>query len=141
MKPAHHIKPFGKMPTTYDGLCRMFPLRPVHDSVDHHNVTEVIDALAGHALNKDQDDYLEALSELTWAYEDAHHAIDLSHIKPLDARRYLVEQNGITASELGELLGNLSLGSKLLRGERELSKTHIAKLCERFKVSGDLFIQ
>jgi HTH-type transcriptional regulator/antitoxin HigA len=140
MKTRHTIKPFRSMPKTFEGLCRMFPLRPVHDEVDHANATEIIDALAGHDLNPDQSDYLESLSELVGAYEDAHHGKDLSHVTPLDALRYLVEQNGMTASALGELLGNRALGSKLLRGERELSKTHIAVLCERFKVSADLFI-
>jgi hypothetical protein len=51
-----------------------------------------------------------------------------------------IEQNGMNASALGELLGNRSLGSKILREERELSKEHIRKLCERFAVSADLFI-
>ena len=46
----------------------------------------------------------------------------------------------MTASALGGLLGNRSIGSKLLRGERELSKAHIRRLCERFKVSADLFL-
>ena len=140
MKTQPAIKPFRDMPKTFDGLCRMFPLRPVHDAVGHGNAIEVIDALAGHKLSKDQEDYLEALSELVGAYEDAHHGVDLSHITPLESLRYLVEQNGLTASALGELLGNRSLGSKLLRGERELSKAHIRTLAERFRVSPAMFI-
>lgn len=140
MKTRNTLKPFRDMPTTFDGLCRMFPLRPIHDEVDLANATEVIDAMAGHDLNQDQADYLEALSELVGAYEDVHYGKDLSHVTPREALQYLVEQNDMTASALGELLGNRSLGSKLLRGERELSKAHIRKLCERFKVSPALFI-
>ena len=141
MKTRNNITPFHKMPKSFNGLCQMHPLRPIHDHVAHENAGEVIDALAGHELNQDQEDYLESLSELVGAYEDAHHRKDLAHVTPLESLRYLVEQNSLTASALGELLGNRSLGSKLLRGERELSKTHISKLCERFKVSADLFIE
>jgi antitoxin component HigA of HigAB toxin-antitoxin module len=46
----------------------------------------------------------------------------------------------MTASDLGELLGNRSLGSKVLRGERELSKTHLRILAERFKVDAGLLL-
>lgn len=46
----------------------------------------------------------------------------------------------MTASDLGNLLGSRSLGSKILRGERELSKTHLRMLAERFKVDAGLFL-
>lgn len=141
MKTQHAAKPFHKMPRTFQDLCRMLPPRPIHDRVSYENAIEVIEAMAGHDLNQDQQDYLETLSQLAGAYEDTHHHKDLSHITPLESLRYLVEQNGMTASSLGELLGNRSLGSKLLRGERELSKTHISRLCEHFKVSANLFIE
>jgi antitoxin component HigA of HigAB toxin-antitoxin module len=97
----HQAVEFRKLPKTFDGLCRLFPLRPVHDEVDLENATEMVDALAGHRLTKDQGDYLEALSNLVGAYEDAHYRVDLSHVTPLAALRYLVEQNGMTASSLG----------------------------------------
>jgi HTH-type transcriptional regulator/antitoxin HigA len=129
----------SSIPATFDELSRMFPLRPVHDEVDLENAAEVIDAMAGHDLNKDQSDYLEAVTELAGAYEDIHHQKDLSHVTPLMVLQRLVEHNDMTASELGELLGNRSLGSKILRGERELSKAHIRKLADRFKVSPALF--
>ena len=128
------------LPRTFDGLNRMFALRPIHDDVDLQNATEVIDRLAGRSLNRDQEDYLEALSNLVGAYEDVHHRKDLRHVTPLKALQYLVKENGMTASALGEMLGNRSLGSKLLRGERELSKVHIRALAERFKVSPAVFI-
>ena len=47
----------------------------------------------------------------------------------------------VGASDLGRLLGEpRSLGSKLLTGERVLSKTHIRILAKRFGVRGDLFL-
>ncbi|MCE9591399.1 MAG: transcriptional regulator [Planctomycetes bacterium] len=140
MTTKHRTAAFRDLPKRFDELCRHFPLRPVHDGVGLENATEVIHSLAGHKLNKDQEDYLEALSELVGAYEDAQHAKNLSRLTPLDALRYLAEENGLTASALGDLLGNRSLGSKLLRGERELSKAHIQVLARHFKVSPALFV-
>ncbi|HEY7087287.1 MAG TPA: hypothetical protein VH518_04310 [Tepidisphaeraceae bacterium] len=140
MKTRNAKANFLEFPETFAGLCRMLPPRPIHDEVELQNATEVIDAMAGHRLNADQEDYLEVLSGLVGAYEDQRHRKDLSHINPLDSLQYLVEQNGLTASGLGELLGNRSLGSKLLRGERELSKANIRVLSKRFKVSPELFL-
>ena len=37
-----------------------------------------------------------------------------------------------------EILGQAQLGGKILRGERELSKNHIRKLCDYFKVGPEL---
>jgi HTH-type transcriptional regulator/antitoxin HigA len=59
---------------------------------------------------------------------------------PISILKHLLDSNEMNASQLGELLGNRSLGSKILRGERELSKTHIRLLAERFKVSPALFL-
>jgi len=46
----------------------------------------------------------------------------------------------MNASQLGELLGNRSLGSKILTGKRELSKSHIGTLSKRFNVDPGLFL-
>jgi HTH-type transcriptional regulator/antitoxin HigA len=138
-KPA--ARSFSRLPRTFDGLCRLWPLRPIRGESDWENAMEVIHVMAGHDLNADQEDYLDVLSTLVGEYEDEHHAIDTSAYRGLPALKYLVEVNGMTASELGELLGNRSLGSKLLRGERQMSKAHIRKLAERFKVSPALFLE
>jgi HTH-type transcriptional regulator/antitoxin HigA len=140
-KPKHFgLRPFGKMPRSFDGLCRMLPLRPVHDETDYDNAIEMLDSLVGFKLNEDQLDYVEALTTLVGAYEDKHHFIDTSDISGLDSLKYLLEQSKMTASDLGMLLGNRSLGSKILRGERELSKRHLRILAERFKVDAGSFL-
>ena len=131
----------GPLPGTFGELNAELPLRPIRDEVDYDNAIEMTDRLA--VLDErtaDQQDYLETLTELIGKYEDEHFARDFSNISPLDALRSLCEQNGIGASALGELLGNRSLGSKILRGQRQLSKEHIRKLCDRFAVSADLFL-
>jgi antitoxin component HigA of HigAB toxin-antitoxin module len=53
----------------------------------------------------------------------------------------LVEQAGMTVTDLGELLGSKGAASELLSGKRkEPSKAQIAKLCARFKVGANAFL-
>ena len=118
----------------------MLPLRPVHDEVEYDNAIQMLDSLVGFKLNKDQLDYVEVLTTLVGTHEDKHHAIDTSDISGLDSLKPLLEHSNMTASDLGLLLGNRSLGSKILRGERELSKAHLRILADRFKVDAGLFL-
>lgn len=134
------LRPFSKMPKTFAGLCRLLPPRPIHDETDYENAIEMLDSLVGFKLIKDQLDYVVVLTTLVGAYEDEHYAIDTSDATGVDALKYLLEQNEMSASDLGVLLGNRSLGSKILRGERELSKAHLRILAERFKVDAGLFL-
>ncbi len=129
------------LPETWEELTTQLPLRPIHDDIEYDNAVGRLDLLAVlEERTADQEDYLETLSALVERYDDEHFAIDDSGITPIEVLRYLCEQNGLTASALGELLGNRSLGSKVLREERQLSKQHIRKLSDRFSVSSDLFL-
>ena len=131
----------GPLPDTWAELTAELPLRPVHNDMDYDNAVELLDRLAVlDERTEDQDDYVETLSGLVEQYDDEHFAIKGPAISPIESLRYLCKQNGMIASALGELLGNRSLGSKVLRGERQLSKEHIRKLCDRFSVSSDLFL-
>lgn len=131
---------FKKLPGTYTGLVAMLPPRPIHDDVDLANASEMIDRLAGFDLNADQEDYLEALSTFVEAYERGRFPMDDSRITPLDTLKFLLAENSMTASDLGRLLGNRTLGPAILTGRRGLSKANIKKLAERFKVEPGLFL-
>lgn len=74
------------------------------------------------------------------AYEAKHHAIDASGITPVEILKTLMADRGLNASDLGRILGNRALGSLILNGKRELSKSHIKKLAEYFNVTPALFI-
>ena len=131
---------FRPLPQSYTALVALLPPRPIHDDVDLANATEMIDRLAGFDLNTDQEDYLEALSTFVEAYESARFPIDDSRITPLDALKALLAGHNMTASDLGRLLGNRTLGPAILAGRRNLSKAHIKKLAERFKVEPGVFL-
>jgi HTH-type transcriptional regulator/antitoxin HigA len=129
------------LPTDFRDLVRLHPPRAIHDEVAYRNTQEMIDALTSvPKLSRGQTDYLDTLTILFEAYEDEHHAISAANVRPLDALRELMEEHGMSSSDIGRLLGERSLGPKILNKQRELSKAHLRKLAEHFKVSADLFL-
>jgi len=133
-------RPASEVPRNYIELVRWFPLRPIHDRVDYENALEVVNALAAiSSLTVDQADYLRVLVSQIKEYERARFG-EIAQANPVSILEFLMEQHAMSASGLGRLLGNRSLGSKILRGERALSLEHIRKLCRHFHVGADLFV-
>src|SRR4030095_17223203 len=99
----------------FPSLVRVHPPLAIHDQVAYRNAQEMIDALTNlPRLSKGQMQYLDTLTILFEAYEDEHHALEESTVGPLDALQFLLKENGMSASDLGRLLGERSLGSKIL---------------------------
>jgi antitoxin component HigA of HigAB toxin-antitoxin module len=123
-----------KIPANWKTLVgKLYLLRPIRTQGDYNRCLHIIDMLAGQTnLNKDQKDYLESLTALVEAYEKEHEKIDAGG----DA-----VETGLTGSDLGRILGQRQLGSKILSRKRELSKTHVLKLAAYFAVNPALFLQ
>jgi antitoxin component HigA of HigAB toxin-antitoxin module len=59
----------------------------------------------------------------------------------LETLKFLLTENNLTASDLSRLLGtDISLGYRILNGERSLSTRHIKKLARHFHVGAELFL-
>jgi HTH-type transcriptional regulator/antitoxin HigA len=72
-------------------------------------------------------------------YEEEHHAIDET-MTPRQALKTLMETNNLSQADIGRLIGSESAVSMFLKGDRDLSKSQIKKLAERFKVDAGMFI-
>lgn len=130
------------IPDTYRELAEILIPRPIHNGREYKRAVKIIGELAPRDdLNRDQEDYLEALSVFVEAYEEAHHPIGLIPITPLEGLKLLLEESGMNASDLGRLLGNRALGSAILRGERGLSKANILRLADHFKIDPGYFLR
>jgi HTH-type transcriptional regulator / antitoxin HigA len=130
-----------KLPAGFIELVRLFPPQAIHDEGGDANMQEMIDRLTSlPRRTTGQAEYLETLTILFEAYEADHEHIDTKHLLPLDMLRYLMESNNMNGSDLGRLLSNRALGPKILNGTRRLSKAHIRRLSERFKVDAGLFL-
>ena len=91
--------------------------------------------MAGFEMNRDQADYFEAISTFVEKYEAERHAIETQDLTPAELLRGLMDEHGMSESDLGRLLGDRSLGHRILSGQRELSKTHIRKLADHFALN------
>lgn len=128
------------LPATYAGLIAFHAPRPIHDEIGCQNTVEIVDALAGHQLTGDQEDYLQLLSQTIEAYE-AEVAPKAKIIPGADSLQFLLAENELNGDDLAALLGiDRSAAFKILKGSRALTLTHVRKLAERFRVSADLFL-
>jgi len=122
------------IPDSYAALVELLVPRPLHDDVDYRNALAVLDAMAGFEMNADQEDYFEAISTFVEKYEAGHHAIEDVRMTSVELLRGLMDEHGMSESDLGRLLGDRSLGHRILSGERELSKAHIRALADHFSL-------
>jgi HTH-type transcriptional regulator / antitoxin HigA len=139
MKTATRLR-FEAMPKDYTGLCRLRMPRPIRDKVDFENIVEITDAMAGHSLTPDQDDYFDLLCRLIEDYEKER-GLNAPIASGLDALRHLLDEHDMSAADLARLLDvHRTLGAMILRGERQLTLAHVRKLSEHFSISADLFL-
>ena len=120
------------IPATYGALVLLLMPRPLHDELDYRNALGILDAMAGFEMNRDQEDYFEAVSMFVEKYEAEHHAVERRKLSPVELLRAMMAEHGMSESDLGRLLGDRSLGHRILSGERELSKAHIRTLADHF---------
>lgn len=121
----------------------VLPVWPLRTEDDYRKAVEIVDRLAvkGEAnLTTAERDQLDIFSTLIESYENTLHVIALPELSSVDFLKKLLEESGMNASELGRLLGDRSLGYRLLTGARKLSKKHIKTLSEYFKLDPGVFL-
>jgi HTH-type transcriptional regulator / antitoxin HigA len=125
--------PYAKIPKTCAGLMALHLLRPLRDQVDADNAAEMIDLLAGHTLNAEQDDYLDLLSDLHEKWENTR--FPLSRATGSELLRLVLAERNEGAVNLAKLLGiDVSLAYRLLRGERQLTARQIRKVADTYGI-------
>lgn len=80
---------------------------------------------------------LDTLGTLIHSYEEEHFPIHAS--TGADALRYLMNEHGLTQSDLPEV-GSQGVVSEVLSGKRELNVRQIRALAKKFKVSTAVFV-
>ncbi len=136
--PKTKSRKTGHLRDTYMELVRRFPLKTIKNDDEHEKAANMISEIMGRDLDSGTGDYLDALLVLVNKYEDEHHAIDET-MTPQQALRSLMESNSLSQADIGRIIGSESAVSMFLKGDRDLSKTQIKKLADRFKVDASLF--
>lgn len=131
----------SEIPKTFEALVMWHMPRPIHDEVALRNTTEILDVLAGHRFNADQQDYFELLCDAVEKYEKEHHPLGKRKLKGVEALKYLMKENGMTPADLSRILGSdRTLAYKILKGERSMTN-HLSILSSHFKVRAELFLE
>ena len=128
----------------YFDLCNRFAPAPIRIKAELRRAAAVVDDLSIRGeddLAPAEADYLEVVSDLIEDYERATLPDPIAAAGDgIDLLKSFLDDHHMTASDLGRLLGNRSLGSKLLRRQRRLSQRHMHILGQHFAVSPGLFL-
>jgi HTH-type transcriptional regulator/antitoxin HigA len=119
---------------SYLNLVQAFPLASIRSDSHLRAAQGVMDQLlAKGELDQGEELYLDALSDLTAAYEDEHHAIEPA--PDADMLRHLMEAKGVNQAGVHEATGiPKSTISEVLSGKKPFSRQMIRKLAGYFGV-------
>lgn len=125
------------------------PLLHINTEKGYEQALEVIEALL-EQTSDDPEDTLNGLIELVsraiTAYEAknstlaAFDAASENDAPDIAVLRLLMSQHWLTSAELPEI-GDKTLVSKILSGDRNLTKQHIEKLARRYQIDPGLFFK
>ena len=124
----------GKSRDSYLELVQEFPLASIKSERHLKEAEQVMDSLlARGTLDEGEETYLDALSDLVAAYEDAHYAIEAA--SDADMLRHLLEAKGVSQIQLSRDTGiPKSSISEVLAGKKQFSRQMIRKFADYFKV-------
>ena len=128
----------GKAQDSYLQCVRNFPLTTI-SSDDHLQAAQAVMArlLANGRLDRGQQSYLDALSDLVASYEDTHCPIEPA--SDADMLRHLLDAKGATQADLHRATGiPKSSISEVLSGKKPFSRQMIRKLARYFRVDASL---
>jgi HTH-type transcriptional regulator / antitoxin HigA len=81
---------------------------------------------------------LDVVGQFVEEYENAHHVIP--DASPHEVLRFLVDQHGLTQSDLAVEIGGQSVVSDILNGRRSINARQAKALGTRFGVSAAVFL-
>ncbi len=100
-----------------------------------NRMKEIFDAKKG----TQESDELDMLALVLEKYEEEKFPIKEPH--PLDAIRFMMEQNDISDKDLGEILNGRARVTELFSGNRKLNLNQIRAINERLKVPAHILIK
>jgi mRNA-degrading endonuclease HigB of HigAB toxin-antitoxin module/antitoxin component HigA of HigAB toxin-antitoxin module len=124
----------GRNRDSYLDLVLDFPLASIQSRKHLQRAQQVIDRLlATGKLDGGEQLYLDALSDLVAAYEDAHHAIEPA--SDADMLRHFMDAKGVTQAQISRETGLAKSSiSEVLAGKKPFSRQMIRTLAEYFHI-------
>jgi len=121
---------------SYLELVMAFPLASIKSDEQLQEAHKVMDLLLARGkLDKGEEMYLDALSDLVAAYEDEHYVIEPA--SDAELLRHLMEAKGVTQAQLSrDTAVPKSTLSEILAGKKPFSRQLIRKFAAYFRVDG-----
>lgn len=107
-------------------------IKPIRIEQDYNNTLNRIHELMESEPNTDEFDELEVLTTLVEAYEEVHYKIESPD--PISAILFRMEQEGLKQKDLIPILDDKAIVSKVLNGQRKLTRDMIKNLHEQLKI-------
>ena len=124
----------------FQALVSIVPLKAIRTAKEYDKAVLILNQLLDAGAAKEKSplaDLANSLGSLIGDYEDRH--FKTPDVDPVATLRFLMQQHGITQSELPEV-GTQGVVSEMLSGKRELNVRQIEALSNRFHVPANLFI-
>ncbi len=115
------------------------PLRAINSDHDYRAALNRIDTLFDATGGSPEGDELQVLAILVDEYESRVHPIEAPD--PIEAIRFRMDQEGLTAKDLERLIGYKGRVSEILSRKRKLSLGMIRKLEAGLQIPASVLIQ
>ena len=116
------------------------PLFSIRDEQEYDKAVATLNALIDEVGTNEQHllyELLDTLGTVIHAYEEKHHPIP--ECSGVDVLKFLMEEHQLEPSDLSAL-GPPDMVLEILKGERDLTVTHIHTLAEIFQISPAVFV-
>ncbi|KQB38420.1 type II toxin-antitoxin system HigA family antitoxin [Flavobacterium aquidurense] len=114
-------------------------IKPIKTEKDYDLALERVNALFDAEPNTVEADELDILVTLIEKYEQIHYPIP--EPDPIEAIKFMMEQNGLTPTDLGILLNSRSRVSEIFKRKRALTITQIRVLNEKLHIPAETLIK
>jgi HTH-type transcriptional regulator/antitoxin HigA len=125
-------------PVKYGRLCAKMLPKVITTDEEFDRMVAQLEALSMKRNRTLEENALaDLLTKLINDYDEEHFPIE--ETPPHEMLSYLMEQRGMKAADLVELIGSRALVSEIVAGKRAINRSQARKLAGFFKVTADLF--
>ena len=114
-------------------------IRPIKTEKDYDLALERVNTLFDARPNTNEGDELDILVTLIEKYEQIHYPIP--EPDPIEAIKFMMEQNGLTDADLGVILNSRSRVSEIFKRKRALTIRQIRLLTESLHIPASTLIK
>lgn len=114
-------------------------INPIKTELDYDLALLKVNAIFDAKPNSKEGDELDILVTLIEKYEEIHYPIP--DPDPIEAIKFMMEQNGMTHSDLGVLFNSRSRVSEIFSKKRPLTIGQIRVLNEKLNIPADILIK